>query len=160
MIYILTDNIGIGKTTALLKWINGRTDVFGVLSPRHDDNKRYFLDIKTQEQFKMQTCSDNEDCIVVGPYRFLKSAFKKANSIIKSALEQQTSGFIIVDELGKLELRSEGLHQSAVLTIQKTKHQAKLHTIFVVRTTLLEAILKRYDINKSKYLRIEELSDI
>lgn len=160
MIYILTGDIKTGKTTALLKWINGRTDVFGVLSPKHKDSKRYFLNIKTQETFEMQTSSENEDSITVGHYHFFKSAFKTANNIINNAFEKQTLGFIIIDELGKLELRSEGLHQSAVLAIQKTKQHAKLHTIFVVRTTLLEAISKRYDIPKSEKLRIAELFDI
>ncbi|SDS08008.1 NTPase [Formosa sp. Hel1_31_208] len=160
MIYILTGDINTGKSTALMKWIKGRPDVFGVLSPRDDKNHRYFLNVKTHEAFAMETTSKDEDSIIVGPYHFLKTAFKKANSIIEEAAKQQTSGFIIIDELGKLELKTEGLHKSAVSAINRTKYEAQLHTILVVRTPLIETILKHYNITNSQRLLIEELSSV
>lgn len=135
MIYILSGDIKTGKSTALMKWIKGRSDVYGVLSPRDLKNHRYFLNIKTHEAFAMETTSEDKDSIIVGPYHFLKTAFKKANSIIETAVRQQTSGFIIIDELGKLELRTEGLYKSAVLAINRTKDDVHLHTILVVRTS-------------------------
>ena len=160
MIYIISGDIKTGKSTALTEWIKGRSDVYGVLSPRDDKNHRYFLNVKTHEAFTMETASKDDDSIIVGPYHFLKTAFKKANSIIETAARQQTSGFIIIDELGKLELRTEGLHKSAVLAINRTKYEAHLHTILVVRTPLLETILKRYDITNSQRLLLEELSGV
>ncbi|MBT8244591.1 MAG: hypothetical protein HKP48_04980 [Winogradskyella sp.] len=157
MIYTLTGEIEIGKSSALLKWANKRTDVFGVISPTNEDNKRYFLDINTRESFKMLATEIDDEIITVGRYRFLKAAFKRVNAIIEKEVTSNDSGFILIDELGKLELRSGGLHKSAELAINKTKHNKGQHLILVVRSELLDAILKKYKIVDSECISANQL---
>lgn len=146
MIYILTGAIETGKTTTLLKWANGRKDVFGMLTPRDKDHLRFGLDVYNNRCFKMQTELQTGDIISVGRYRFLKSAFKKGNAIIKKALSENSAGYIIIDELGKLELQSKGLHESAILAIPKTISSKELHLILIIRESLLTPLIEKYRI--------------
>lgn len=159
MIYIVSGDIGIGKSYSLLEWVRDRTDVFGVLSPRMVYEDRYFFDVRSKEIFNMQASIVDKNTISVGRYHFLKPAFERANSIIKKSLKHNTSGYLIIDEFGKLELRSEGLHESASLAIDKTLHSEELHLILVVRTSLLEAITKKYNIDKYELITMQELSE-
>ncbi len=159
MIYVLSDDIESGKSHALMKWLEGRTDVHGVLSPRNDQMERYFLDVKTRESFAMQGDADHDAVISVGRYTFLKAAFDKANSIIEKATKDNDTGFVLIDELGKLELRSEGLHESAVMAIDKAMHHKALHVLLVIRTTLLNVLLRKYTIENAEFLSIEQLSE-
>lgn len=157
MIYILTDAIETGKSSALLQWTQGRTAIFGVLSPKNDFKERYFLDVHTGASFKMEANAEDKDVILVGRYTFLQSAFKKANSIIKNAVEHTTSGFIIIDEIGKLEMRSEGLHESASAAITIAMHHEKLHVILIVRTSLIDGTIEKYKIMNPNFITREQL---
>jgi len=158
MIYILKGDIETGKSKALLQWIQGRKDVYGVLSPRNDEGERYILNVKSKETFTMQTNEGDDTTISVGRYHFLTSAFKEANSIILNATVKNKSGFVIIDELGKLEMNSEGLHESATITIQKTKHNNDLHAILVVRSSLLDPVMKKYYIASATLITAEDLN--
>ena len=84
------------------------------------------------------------------------AAFEKANSIIKSALKNNKSGYIIIDELGKLELESNGLHESVSLAITETENSSDLHLILIIRTTLLEKAVAKY--NLSDYLKMRNIT--
>ncbi len=66
---------------ALLQWVNNRDDVDGLLCPDDDHGKRFFLEIKSKNTFQLQVdTSTADETISVGPFVFLKSAFRKANS--------------------------------------------------------------------------------
>jgi len=160
LIYILSGPIGEGKSTALLKWIENRTDVFGILSPRVFKNERQFLDVRNNVYFKMEADESDEKVISIGAYRFLEAAFDRANVIISQAKENTTSGFIIIDEFGKLELKSEGLHYSGSDVIESTQDNANLHLIMVVRTSLLKEMLHKYSIENHILISKNQLSEI
>ena len=113
MIYILRGDIRTGKTTALQEWCKNRDDVDGVLCPDNAEGKRHFLEIKSKNEFKLETELDTEAIIQIGNFKFLKSAFEKANAYLLAVASKNESQYIIVDELGKLELKGEGLHSSA-----------------------------------------------
>ena len=159
MIYILIGNIETGKSKALLKRASERSDVYGILSPRDKDLIRYFLDLRTKETFKMQARREGEDTIAVGRYIFYRSAFNRANSILLNTVKTEKEGYIIIDELGKLELQLKGLHASAKMVIKRTMRDPNLHSILVIRTELFEPILKAYDIVEYKILKSQTLSE-
>lgn len=158
MIYILSDHIEIGKTNTLLKWSEGRKDAFGILTPRNENYCRYILDLHSKEIFEMQKDVATDDVISVGRYHFLKSAFKTGNDIIKKAIENNTSGYIIIDELGKLELKSEGFHKAVSLAINATINNVTLHLILIVRTTLLSEIIEKYNLTDYQNITIKDLN--
>lgn len=146
MIYIVSGKIESGKSSFLHSWIENKSNIGGILCLKDSASKRHIYDIKSKDIFKIQTNKSDESSIAVGRFHFLKSAFQRANSILKKACTSQDSGYIIIDELGKLELTNSGLHESAKLIIEKTKNNKTLHSILVVRTSLLESVIKHYKI--------------
>lgn len=159
MIYILTGAIRIGKTTALFDWCNTRKDVDGLLCPDDENGKRYFLKIKSKDKFKLEAEAEveTENSIAIGNFQFLKSAFYTANDYLISTASETENRYLIIDELGKLELKNEGLHRSAEALISKFKYDKSKHFILVVRDYLLDAVLKHYAITEYSLLKKEDL---
>lgn len=160
MVHLLVGQIETGKSSALINWIKGKPKVYGILSPIDANKKRFFLNIETKAKFPMQAHAEEENLISIGRFHFYKSAFKMANSIIIQNVKTKSAGYIIIDELGKLELKSQGLHASALLAIEKTRNNKELHTILVVRDYLLENIKKHYNITQSNIVTISSLSKL
>lgn len=157
MIYILSGNIRTGKTTALLEWSKGREDLDGVLCPDASDGKRYFLKIKSQEIVPLEVSIDSNEVITIGNFRFLKSSFKTANEFLISTKLIRNSKYLIIDELGKLELQNEGLHEAAKKMIPIYESDKNHHLILVIRTSLLEDIIQKYKIEDFKLIQTEDL---
>jgi nucleoside-triphosphatase THEP1 len=162
MIYILTGAIRTGKTTALLDWSENRNDVDGVLCPDNEKGKRYFLNIKSKTNYPLAAHSDTEedDIILIGPFQFLKSSFQKANDYLIQSIDQSDYLYLVVDELGKLELKNSALQQSAKNIISPHENSKSHHLILVVRDSLLNEIIAHYDISKYSVLRKEDLKTI
>lgn len=157
MIYILTGAIRTGKTTALVEWCKNRDDVDGVLCPDNAEGKRYFLEVKSKSEFELETELETEAIIEIGYFKFLKSAFEKANAYLQSVASKNESQYLIIDELGKLELKGEGLHLSVERLIPNYETNENKHLILVVRDYLLEAVLTHYSISEYKILEREGL---
>lgn len=157
MIYILTGDIRTGKTTALLNWIEGRTDVDGVLCLDGKNGKRYFLEIKSKEEFELEVELESEKTITIGPFHFLKSAFEKANEFLITLSAKNESQYLVIDELGKLELKNTGLHDSAKVLIPKYEKNKDHHLILVVRESLFDDILEHYNISEYSVLKKDGL---
>lgn len=105
-IYILTGPVQSGKTTALIEWAEMRNDVYGILTPVANA-KRMFMDAHTREQFAMEAAAA-EITLTVGRFSFSKENFHKAVGIIRDAMNRE--GWLIIDEIGPLELSGEGFH--------------------------------------------------
>ncbi len=128
MIVILSAPIRSGKTTSLLQWAQHRNDVYGILTP-DIDGKRVFMDLATKEQFPMEAAAEEEK-LAVGKFTFSKKGFDKAIKIIQDAIDKK--GWLIIDEIGPLELKGEGF--SNVLKEVLKKRNDKI--IIVVREEL------------------------
>jgi nucleoside-triphosphatase THEP1 len=157
MIYVLTGPIRTGKTQALKAWAMKQNDVDGLLCPDNAQGKRYFLEIKSNTEFPLEvTPSTDNETIAVGPFLFLKSAFDRANKFLKTLGDSKNS-YVILDELGKLELKSKGLHEAAESLIPIFKKHKDNHLIIVVRDTLLASIILHYNILNYQVLTKETL---
>jgi nucleoside-triphosphatase len=161
MIYILTGAIRTGKTSALLDWADTRTDVDGLLCPDDDFGKRYFLKVASKEEFPLEVNNGNlDDLIEIGPFQFLKSAFTKANNFLFSFASEMERQYLIIDELGKLELKNQGLHSAAETLIPEFIQNRTQHLILVVRDYLLDEIVEYYDISEYQLLKKEDLTSL
>ena len=139
-VFILSGDIQTGKTTSLLNWIGNRNDVHGILTPVVN-GKRVFLDIKTKEQFRMEAEEGEKDIISIGRYKFSSKKFEKAKQLIQNAM--QKDGWLIIDEIGPLELNGEGFHNVLVEALNSSQQKILL----VVRNSILEEVKKRYRIS-------------
>lgn len=65
------------------------------------------MDAHSKEQFAMEA-EGGEETLTVGRFAFSKKNFDKAIRIIRDAMN--LPGWLIIDEIGPLELRGEGFH--------------------------------------------------
>ena len=155
VIYILTAPIHTGKTTSLLQWSAGRNNVYGIFTP-DINGKRVFMNASTREQFPMETIDDNEPVLEIGRFRFSAVSFNKAGQILADAL-QQTSGYLVIDEIGPLELRKEGLYDAVKTILQKND---RLKIILVVREKLVDEIVSFFSLKDPVVITINSLKEL
>ena len=118
-IFILSAPVQTGKTNSLVNWSANRRDVYGILSPVVR-GERMFMDARSRERFQMEACED-EEWLGAGRYNFSRNNFEKAAQIIRDAIHEE--GWLVIDEIGPLELRGEGFSQvlQEVLTIRQER---------------------------------------
>ncbi|MFQ3238584.1 MAG: nucleoside-triphosphatase [Olleya marilimosa] len=160
MIYILMGAIRSGKTTALLHWSKSRNDVDGLLCPDDANGKRYFLKLKNNTIFKLEAEAETEAIVTIGNFKFLRSAFNEANGYLILEASKTEPKYLIIDEIGKLELKNEGLHVSTKALISQFKSNDNTHLILVVRDYLLDAVLEHYGITECSILTTKDLENL
>ena len=136
-VYILSGEIHSGKTTAIKKWIDKKNYVFGILTP-DINGKRLFVNAQTKEQFKMEAATGEANVLQVGKYNFSKEAFEKASGVLREGL-LKNSGWLIVDEVGPLELKQQGFYQIIKESVES--ESPALKKLFVVRQSLVEQVI-------------------
>ncbi|WP_422103952.1 nucleoside-triphosphatase [Winogradskyella sp.] len=154
-IYILSDRIRSGKTTALQEWVKKTSNVVGFLSP-DINGKRMFLEIETGKLLAMEK-SDGD--LTVGKYNFAKDSFDYVEQRIKKAWHLNKADVIVLDEIGPLEIKKNlGFHQ-LLLHLQNTTEKAHPNLILVVRDYCLEDFKSKYKFNNLKVLTITDLKN-
>lgn len=148
-IFILTGKIQSGKTTRLADWAEKKDGVFGILSPV-TLGRKHLTDLRTGESKQLQV-NDSErggSIINIGQYRFDKDVFKWGRDRMMDSITYNPEWFI-VDEIGPLEFRGEGLEPAfrEILIRSELLYDTKL--IVVIREGLTEAVLDHYRIQQS-----------
>lgn len=143
-IYLFSRPIRSGKTTELLHWCNQQKNIYGILMPDINGDRKIF-DLHTKEIFDIE-CKDvintNEPLISVGKFHFYTSAFSKANLIISSALKQKP-GWLVIDEGGKLELDKKGFYPAIREAVEfYSDHHIPGNLLITVRDSLCTAIIE------------------
>jgi len=142
-VYILTAPIQTGKTTSLVNWSDKRNDVYGILTPVVD-GKRMFMDAHTRQLFLMEAKEGDPstplrmDILTVGRFVFSKANFEKAIQIIRDAINKK--GWLVIDEIGPMELRGEGFAE----VLKEVVQQRKENTLLVVREGLAEKVKEHF----------------
>ncbi len=147
-IFIISGLVDSGKTTSILNWKKGR-NVSGILTPKID-GKRMFMDAKSEELFSMEAAT-NEEMITVGKYQFSKTAFERANQIILNAKDSPETDWLLIDELGPLELEGEGFAK-AFKAILLDRRELKL--MLVIRESLLTKVTDYFGIGQYQLFRL------
>lgn len=147
MIYILSAPIQSGKTTSLINWSAARKDVHGILTPVIN-GKRVFMNAQTKEQFPMEASGD-EETLAIGRFVFSKAGFDKAIQIIRNAIDDE--GWLVIDEIGPLELRGEGFCEALkeVLAVRRER------LLLVVREGLAKQVKDHFMINATEVNSID-----
>ncbi len=157
MIYILAGDIRTGKTRALEEWIGTWDSVKGILCPGNDDELRYLYNIETAENTPLQVSESASNTIRVGKFHFLEDSFKLANYILIKTFEEGDFEFLVLDELGKLELKDKGLHPAASYIIGNYESSDSKNLLLVVRTNLVKDIIAHYGIRSFQIVAKEML---
>jgi nucleoside-triphosphatase len=145
-IYIFTGEIKSGKTTRLEKWIAENPDSDGILAPCIN-GKRYLKRIKSKETKLLEYEGEDENIELtkICNYNFLKSVFDWGQQELYNALLQKPD-WLIIDEIGPLELRGEAL-EPMVSNILRKSSALKINIVLVVRKSLVEKVIEHYKLH-------------
>ena len=147
-IIIFSRPVHSGKTTTLLEWSKGQKSITGILMPDMD-GERKMLDIRTNEIFDAE-CKDAGDAkaatVNIGRFYFYASSFKKANSILMNEMAKAPE-WLIVDEVGKLEMEENGFYPALKKLIPFYQSEKALgRLVLVIRDSLVEKVCSFFEI--------------
>ncbi len=145
-IYILSGPIQTGKTTKLFQWATTQKNIDGILQPVID-NKRFIYHISSRTLKQLET-ERKDNVISIGKYNFSNDTFKWAIENLSKSFEQNLD-WLIIDEVGPIELAGNGL-EPVITNIIKKKESFPGKILFVVRENLLPDFLLHYKI-EDKY---------
>lgn len=146
-IFILSDKINSGKTTLLETWFNENKDISGFISPKIE-GKRHFQNLDTGEKRLVEI---ENSSLQIGKYSFDPEVFSWVEKILMDQI-QSGKEWIIIDEIGPLEIRKEqGFHQLIVKIIAHN-FDVKSKIIFVVRDFMVAEFLEKYKFENPKIL--------
>jgi len=151
-VFILTGAIQTGKTTSLIKWCEGKKNIQGILTPVIN-GKRMFIDIATKEIFAMESDENETEVVRVGRFVFSATAFERAKQIIAGSTNYS---YLIIDEVGPLELRQEGLFDA----IQQALQNPKSNIVLVVREGLVDKVTQFFSLANVSTIIKTELGDL
>lgn len=149
-IIIITGEVNSGKTArvekvvALLNRLQGRTA--GVYSKgvfRKEKKVGYtIVSVESGQSSGFATDTQTDKYTLrQGRYWFDESVFEVYN---QKLIEKQNSDYILIDEIGPLELKDKGFHIALKHLLQH--HQKKL--ILIIRSRLIEKVLNKYGLKK------------
>jgi nucleoside-triphosphatase len=131
-----------------MNWCRQKHRVAGILMP-DINGRRMFYDISSKNYFAAESIGLNNPCselINIGKYYFYRSAFDRANQLLADLVEVNTP-LIIIDESGKLELKSEGLYPSIKLLIDHCRNNQVCNLLIVVREELVGETIRYFQLD-------------
>ncbi len=160
-LYLYSAPVHSGKTTALMTWAKDRTDLGGFLAPDLD-GLRYLLTLRDRQQHPFQVKEPaHEPVIAICRYQFRADTFALAQQTLLNDARLPTP-WLVVDEVGKLELLNQG-HEPAlseVIHLWKTGEYSG-RMLLVVRSELLFDVVEKYGLHGAQVLSSpEELATI
>jgi len=115
-----------------------------------------FYNIQEKSLFEMEADAE-EGKLTIGKYLFSAAAFIKANIIITSAATQPGLKYLIIDEIGPLEVRQQkGLYASFITILQSLFDYT---FIIVVRKSLVDEVIKTFNLNNADVMNISVMED-
>lgn len=149
-IYIYSGPTKSGKTTHLMQWAASQKNIDGIFQPVID-GKRFLYHISSRTLRALET-DDNENSITIGNYKFSIDSFKWAGNLILKAVKDELD-WLIIDEIGPLELEGKGL-EPVISKVFEIRKNYKFRIICVIREKLLDQFLTHYQL-ESSYQKFE-----
>lgn len=148
-IYIYSGPIHSGKTTRLEKWAERTQAVDGILAPLID-GKRHLKFLSEGKVYLLEADSSKTGSTIrIGDYIFLNSVFKKAREYVSNLVKNEPD-WIVIDEIGFLELEGLGLEPAASNLIEKLKNKPDINILLVVRDYLKSDVIDYYKLDSDK----------
>ncbi len=149
-IYVLTGEIGSGKTSTLFNAIQGQTKVGGFLSPIQNQIRKFYF-IQNGLYIPMESIGAHSKAdLVVGKYIFDSSAFHHAKVQFAQDWDSNLK-LLVLDEFGPLEFKNQGLLPELNPYLVESQEAENQTILVVVRNTLLESFAKSYSVNQIIY---------
>jgi nucleoside-triphosphatase THEP1 len=145
-IYIITGNIGSGKTSLIQKLImkfkQHNFTISGIYSTRILENEMTtgydVVDISTQKTEKFLRMFGNDNQPRIGKFYIYSEGLKMGNA----ALIDNPAQLVIIDEIGKLELEGKGWNES----LQQLINDSKSYLLLSIREEVVGEIIEKFGI--------------
>jgi len=138
----ITGPVHTGKTTRLTAQVTKTPEQYcGLLAPVDAFGNRYLQDIISGERRILDCLPTTVNALTVGPYTFSEEVFRWGRSTLKAHHLTYPKRTLVIDEIGKLELRDLGLAPICwhLLAARQTLDQPAL---IIVRDNLELAVRK------------------
>lgn len=109
------------------------------------------MDIASGVTFEMEAKEIEKNTLTVGKYIFSKVAFNRAKIILMHAPLSE-DGWLVIDEIGPLELKGEGFSETLKSILQFLGRKIKI--LLVVRDTLSEEVKTYFEIPEAEEILI------
>lgn len=136
---ILTGPTGSGKSSRVAAWCADRTDVSGILQ-RAQAGGRALVALSSDETVALESLDPAEPAITVGRFRFRRAAFDWANAHLAAIAPDPAWSFVVLDELGPLELEGDGMASGARAVLAHSPGAV----ILLVRERLADAVVRAF----------------
>jgi len=147
MVLILTGPVRSLKTTTLYHWAMNRKDCGGFLTP-DEAGMRVMYNVEEKKSIPFQkTEKTSDEDVVIGRFVFDGDVFKIATAWLDDALADPAMQYIIVDEVGPLELKGGGWDPWIRSSLKKISGKT---LILVVRHSLLNDVIHHYDLKDAQ----------
>lgn len=152
-VIILTGAVQVGKSTALLRWIEAK-NVGGFLT-LIIAGKRMLFSLPQKSYTSFEAVQADAQTITVGRYHLLKSAFDQMNNHL---LNQSNILFdwLVIDEVGPLELKGEGIYSGLVHVLNNCSNPLLL----VVREGLVQQVIDNFKLEKVEIVSKETVNTL
>ena len=161
-ITIFSRPVRTGKTTELLQWCSRQKNIAGIAMP-DIDGLRKIMDLRTHEVIDAELNSEllansyqliaNSSIIEIGKYKFYRSAFEQANDILLNAWASRPD-WLVIDELGRLELKGEGFYPAAKQILAAIQQRPETKILLVVREGLVDEIMNLFQLKNYKIVSV------
>ena len=152
-VIILTGDIQTGKTTLLQNFCNKNNFAAGILTPIVN-SKRMFYNI-TDQSISVMEATAAEEKLLIGKYEFSAAAFAKANELLLNESKRKDIKYLIIDEVGPLEIKFRKGFYSTLVQILSGKFSFTL--ILVIRQSLLKEAIATLHLELSPVVNITEM---
>lgn len=151
-IFILTGEIQTGKTSFLSGLIKLKPGAMGILTPVVNEQRRFF-DIGKEMFFDMEALSTGEK-LIIGKYHFSAKAFAKANDVLLDAAKEASTRYLVIDEIGPLEINyEEGFYHTLKLLLAT---QFNYCLLLVIRASMLNKAIALFGLHRAQVFTLEE----
>jgi nucleoside-triphosphatase THEP1 len=152
-IIILSAGIQTGKTTLLQQLCKQQNNIGGILTPIVE-GERKFYDILQKKYFAMEA-EGTEEKLAIGKFLFSAPAFSKANNLLLEATLKPGIAYIVIDEIGPLEIKwQQGFYHS----LKKiTARKVGFTLILVIRSSCLEQAIQTFNLQNAQLLNLQQM---
>jgi molybdopterin-guanine dinucleotide biosynthesis protein A/nucleoside-triphosphatase THEP1 len=153
-VIVLSGAVQSGKTTALLKHFSIMNSVGGFICP--DVNGKRMMFFTSEKRVVPFQIAQQENAVSIGKFAFDQDVFNKSCDILVHPL-MLDNDWIIIDEIGPLELKGGGYYQSLVKLLEIAKQKKDLTILLVVREHLVDDVISKFNIAVEKIITKEDL---
>lgn len=141
----------------MMHWVSSRDNVGGFLTPDVEGSRKIFS-IRDKEYMDFQVMNEslsNEEIIEVGRFKFLRSGFDRMHEMLINDLSSGCD-VVIVDELGKLELRGEGLCDAIHQALKIFRKENTTSLVIVIRAFLLAEAKEKFNLEGAEIYELRK----